>query len=883
MIKPNSSQQTDPDSNNRIQDTQISQEVKSSYLDYAMSVIVARALPDVRDGLKPVHRRILYAMHRVGLSYKSAYSKSAKVVGEVLGKYHPHGDSPVYEAMVRLAQEFSMRYPLIQGQGNFGSVDGDSPAAMRYTEARLAKIAQEMLQDLDKDTVPFAPNFDGSLEEPEYLPAILPNLLIMGSEGIAVGMATKIPPHNLVEVCQAIIATIDKSVLIDSEKRKALFSAPKSSPKKNSPLVEKLISINPNQVNQYLPQVDSDISLDEILQYIKGPDFPTAGVIFGQKEIRETYVGGRGKILIRGQANIEETSNGRFQIVIRELPYQVNKANLVAKIAQLVREQKIKGVSDLRDESDRDGIRVAIDLSRDSRPQSVLNNLFKKTDLETSFPVNIVALVDKIPQTLGLRAIINLYISHRQETITRRVIYNLKSARHRGHILEGLKIALDHLDEVIKTIRSSANTDIARKQLMEKFGLSQIQANAILDMQLKSLSRLERDKVEKEYQEILAKIKRLTGILIEPKKALAIIKKELNYLIKSYPEERRTMVVPHLPDELSQEDLIPNKNVIITITKEGYIKRMPKNVYKSQRRGGKGITGMSTKEEDTILELITANTHDQIIFFTDQGRAFATKVWEIPEGNRQSKGKAIINLVNIDSEEKINATLKLSKTDKKNGAFLLLATSRGTVKKTALSEFDKIRANGLIAMKLKKDDRLVWAKIVLAGDHVLLATTNGQSIRFPEKEIRATARDTMGVSGIDLKEDDRVVSCEVFAPQSSQPEDKRRKFFRNLLIVTQRGLGKQTDLKLFPIQHRNGKGVKIANINKKTGPVAAVKMINQNDETAIITSQKAQVIKLPTKNIPKLGRNTQGVILMRFKKAADYVASLTTLKKIKKF
>ncbi|KUK79041.1 MAG: gyrA, partial [Microgenomates bacterium 39_7] len=697
---------------------------------------------------------------------------------------------------------------------------------------------------------------------------------------IAVGMATKIPPHNLVEVCQAIIATIDKSTLIDSEKRKALLSTSKNSSQKDSPLVEKLLTINPNRVGQYLPQVDSDISLDEILHYIKGPDFPTAGIIFGQKEIREAYVGGRGKILIRGKADIEEIGNGRFQIIIRELPYQVNKANLVAKIAQLVREQKIKGISDLRDESDRDGIRVAIDLARGSRPQAVLNNLFKKTDLETSFPVNIVALVDKIPQTLGLRAIINLYISHRQEIITRRVIHELKSARHRGHILEGLKIALDHLDEVIKTIRNSANTDTARKQLMTRFGLSQIQANAILDMQLKSLSQLERDKVEKEYQTILAEIKRLTGILIEPQKVLAIIKEELNYLITNYPEERRTRVVSHLPDELSQEDLVPNKSVIITITKEGYIKRMPKNVYKSQRRGGKGIAGMTTKEEDTILETITANTHDQIIFFTNQGRAFATRAWEIPEGNRQSKGKAIVNLINIGPEEKINATLKLGKTDKKTGAFLLLATSKGTVKKTALSEFDKIRANGLIAMKLKEDDQLVWAKIVSEGDHILLATQNGQSIRFSEKEIRPTARDTMGVSGISLKKDDRVVSCEVFAPQGPKPKDKRRKFFRNLLVVTQKGLGKQTDLALFPVQHRHGKGVKIANINKKTGPVAAVKMINQDDETAIITSQKAQVIKLPIKNIPKLGRNTQGVILMRFKKAADQVASLTTLKRI---
>ncbi|KUK83070.1 MAG: gyrA, partial [Microgenomates bacterium 39_6] len=797
-----------------------------------------------------------------------------------LGKYHPHGDVPVYEAMVRLAQEFSMRYPLVQGQGNFGSIDGDSPAAMRYTEARLAKISQEMLKDLDKETVSFTPNFDGSLEEPEYLPAVLPNLLIMGAEGIAVGMATKIPPHNLVEVCQAIIATIEKSTLINSEKAKPFLK--KKSSSKDHPLVEKLINIKPEKVKDYLPQVDSEITLDEILQYIKGPDFPTAGTIFGQKEIKEAYVDGRGKIIIRGKADIEEVGNGKFNIVIRELPYQVNKANLVSKIAQLVRDQKIKGVTDLRDESDRDGIRVVVELSRNSRPQSILNNLFKKTNLETSFPVNIVALVDKVPQTLGLRAILNLYISHRQEIITKRTIYNLKSAKHRGHILEGLKIALDHLDEVIKTIRSSANTNTARKQLIKKFGLSEIQANAILDMQLKSLSQLERDKVEKEYKEILAKIKKLTEILIKPQKVLNIIKKELNYLIDNYPDERRTNVVSHLPDELSQEDLIPNKKVIITITKEGYIKRMPKNVYKSQRRGGKGIAGMTTKEEDTILELITADTHDRIIFFTNQGRAFTTQVWEIPEGSRQSKGKAVINLINIDSEEKISATLKLSKKNKKGDRFLLLATTNGIVKKTPLSEFDKIRSNGLIAINLKEGDQLAWAKVVAKNDHILLATAKGQSIRFAEKEVRSTARDTMGVAGINLKRDDRVVACEVFSPKTPKPEDKRRKFFRNLLIVTQNGLGKQTRLELFPTQHRNGRGVKIANINQKTGPVAAVKMINQDDETAIITSLKAQVIKLPIKNIPTLGRNTQGVILMRFKRADDRVASLITLKKKRK-
>lgn len=860
----------------RIHPTQISEEVKRSYLDYAMSVIVARALPDVRDGLKPVHRRILYAMHRMGLSHRSPYSKSAKVVGEVLGKYHPHGDAPVYEAMVRLAQEFSMRYPLVQGQGNFGSIDGDSPAAMRYTEARLAKISQEMLQDLDKETVPFIDNFDGSLKEPEYLPAILPNLLIMGAEGIAVGMATKIPPHNLTEVCQAIIAAINKSRLIPNPKVQKLIDGKKNP---GQVLVEKLTSLDPNKIKNYLPSPDSEITLDEILTFIKGPDFPTAGAIFGQEEIRDAYADGRGKILIRGKADIEETGGGKFQIVIREIPYQVNKANLVEKIAQLVRDQKIKGITDLRDESDRDGIRIVIELSRSSRPQAILNNLFSKTDLEISFPVNIVALVDKVPQTLGLKAIIDLYISHRQEIITRRVVYDLSAAKNRGHILEGLMIALDHLDEVIKTIRESANTETARKQLIANFGLSQIQANAILEMQLKSLSRLERDKITQEYQQVLAEISRLTDILVEGEKVLEIIKKELENLIETYGDDRKTTVIPKLPNQLSQEDLIPNQSAIITITKEGYIKRMPKNTYKSQRRGGKGITGMVTKEEDTISQTIIANTHDQIIFFTNKGRAFTSRVWEIPEGTRQSKGKAIINLINLESEEKIKAVLKIDKDLKKNAKFLLLATANGIVKKTDLSEFDKIRANGLIAIKLRENDQLGWAKILQSGDHILLATAKGKSIRFTEKEIRPTARDTVGVSGIRLEEGDRVVACEVFAPKTAEPEDKRRKFFRNLLIVTENGLGKQTNLAHFPLQHRNGKGVKIAKINSKTGIITAVKMVDQDDETAIITSQKAQAIKLPIKNIPTLGRNAQGVILMRLKKAGDKIASLATLKK----
>jgi len=852
----------------------ISQETKRSYLDYAMSVIVSRALPDIRDGLKPVHRRILYAMHRLHLSHHSSYSKSAKVVGEVLGKYHPHGDASVYEAMIRLAQKFSMRYPLVQGQGNFGSIDGDRAAAMRYTEARLAKISQEMLANLDEETIPYNDNFDASLKEPKYLPAILPNILIMGSEGIAVGMATKIPPHNLKEVCQAVIAMVEKGKL---ETEKKQIHPEKLSLKEQRKFIDQLLKINPDEIKKYLPQFDSDITLNELLEYIKGPDFPTAGAIYGQADIKDTYTDGRGKIILRGKAKIEEMSHGKWRIVIFELPYQVNKAKLVAKIANLVRDEKIKGVTDLRDESDRDGIRVVIELKRNSHPQAILNNLFKKTELETSFHSNIITLVDDVPQSLGLKAILVHFVNHRQEIINRKAIHNLKAAKARAHILEGLKIALDHLDEVISIIKKSKNTDTARRNLMKKFGLTEIQTNAILNMQLKSLSQLERGKIETEYQQIMTEIKQLIDLIIHQKKILIKIKGEMKRLIKEYGDERRTEVFPQRPDELLEEDLIPNQEVIITITREGYIKRMPRNSYRSQRRGGKGVTGMTTKEEDKISQLISAEAKDRIIFFTNKGKAFAARVWEIPEGSRQSKGKAIINLINIDTDEKIRAILVFKKTTEKEKRYLLLATENGRVKKTPLKEYKKIRLNGLIAIDLKENDELLKAKIVNSGDHILLATAQGQSIHFPESEIRATARDTMGVSGIKLGKDDHVIALITHAGQTPKPKDKRRKFYRRLLIVGQNGLGKQTDLKLFSVQHRNGRGLKIARINTKTGPLVSVQLVNHNNKMAIITSKKAKVIKLPLRNIPTLGRNTQGVILMRFKKKDDQIASVTIL------
>ena len=863
-----------PDNNdNQIKTVPIAGEVKKAYLDYAMSVIVSRALPDVRDGLKPVHRRILYAAYQINLSHTSAFTKSAKLVGEVLGKYHPHGDASVYDALVRLAQDFSMRYPLIQGQGNFGSIDGDPPAAMRYTEIRLSKIAQEMLKDLEKETVPTLPNFDGTLAEPQYLPALLPNLLLMGSEGIAVGMATKIPPHNLGEVVRALILIIEKG--------KATF--PQTHPlgqkeinnQEKESFYQKLLEMPFEEVANFLPNFETEASLDDILTIIKGPDFPTYGAIFGKKQIQEAYQKGRGSILVRGKADIEEVRKNRLAIIISQLPYQVNKALLVQKIADLIREQKIKGVGDLRDESSREGIRIVLELQRQAKPQAILNNLYKKTDLETTFPANFVALLNGVPQTLGLREILLHYVTHRQEIVFRRTIFDLRAAQGRAHILEGLKIALDYLDEVIKTIRTSANTSEAQKNLMEKFSLSALQSEAILNMPLKRLSRLEREKIEEEYQLIQKQIKEYKTTLEKPEKILKIIKEELGYLLENYEDGRRTQVFASLPGELAEEDLVANEPVIITITKQGYIKRLAKNVYRPQRRGGKGITGMTTKEEDEVKQVLSAQTHDQIIFFTNQGKAFRLPVWEIPEGNRQSRGKAVVNLINLEGEEKVEATLIIPKEKSEEKKYLILTTKKGMVKKSLLEEFSKIRANGLLAIKLRPGDQLCWAKTSRERDHLLLVTAFGQSIRFSQEEIRTTARDTIGVGGIRLKKDDYLVGAEVIPPKVVI-KDRRRKPYQRLLLVTQKGLGKQTDLDAFPRQHRYGKGVKAARINKKTGLVCEVKIITEKDQDLIITSQKGHLIKLPLKNIPVLGRNTQGVILMRFKDENDQVASVAT-------
>lgn len=841
-----------------IKPVKIVEVMERSYLDYAMSVIVSRALPDVRDGLKPVHRRILFAMREMGLTYRSAYKKSARVVGEVLGKYHPHGDQAVYQTLVRLAQDFSMRYPLVDGQGNFGSIDGDSAAAMRYTEARLSKTAEPLLEDIDKDTVDFVDNFDGSQKEPTVLPAKLPNLLLMGSDGIAVGMATKIPPHNLGEVCAAITALIDKSK------------------------VERTVDVKDDQLESsdyrtIVGKLDSDIEIEELTQFIKGPDFPTAGQIFDQKEIKNLYLTGKANIVNRGVAEIVEKKNGRFQIIITELPYQVNKAKLITHIADLVKKKKLEGIADLRDESDRKGMTIAVELKRDAKPKSVLNNLYQHTELQSSFPANMVALTsDGTPHLLNLKQILLEYTHHRQHVVVRRCQYELKDAKARAHILEGLLKALDNIDDVIETIRKSESTDVAKTNLMAKFALTEIQALAILEMQLKKLAHLERQKIEDEYKELMTRIKDLVAILKDPQKVLQIIKDELKGLTEVFGDSRKTKVYKNPVGEFSEEDLIPSEETIIAITKTGYIKRMPTESFKSQRRGGKGVTGMTVKDTDEINLLVSANTHDQLLVFTNKGKVFNLKVWELPEGSRTSKGQAIINLINIETDEAVQSILPLSKDDLASKAFLFFTTKMGLVKRTKISDYQKIRNNGLIAVKMSQGDQLVWVNRTTGNEDILLVTKNGKSIRFPETDVRATGRDTMGVRGILLSSDDYVVAMKNIDPSEIEA-DKKKKTFRDLLVVTELGMGKRTPLSQYPAQKRGGQGVKVSEVTDKTGLVANALIVTEVDKEILITTSQAQAIKLPIKNIPQLQRSTQGVILMRFAKAGDSVVAVASV------
>lgn len=837
---------------NNIQNTEITSEMKRAYLDYAMSVIVSRALPDVRDGLKPVHRRILYAMYKVGLTSSARYSKSAKVVGEVLGKYHPHGDAPVYESLVRMAQHFSMRYPLIKGQGNFGSIDGDPAAAMRYTEVKLTKIAEEMLFDIEKDTVDFVDNFDGTLKEPTYLPAKLPNLLLMGAEGIAVGMATKIPPHNLKEIGEAIAYMIDKATYEKPSLSKTGTQAEASQ----------------QRARQDPSRLRFETSLEELFEFVNGPDFPTAGIIYGANDIKQAYATGRGSILIRAKVEDEDLGKGKTAIVVTELPYQVNKANLVAKIAKLAVDKKIVGISDLRDESDRDGIRIVIELKRDASYKKVLNNLFKYTELQTTFPMNMVALVDGVPQTLSIKTILEQYIKHRITVVTKRSEFELKQAKHRAHILEGYLIALDHIDEVIEVIKKSKDEPEAKQKLMKKFGLSEIQSQAILDMQLKRLTGLERAKIEEELKELKKLIEYLEGLLKDIFKLLKVVKDELMELVTKYGDERRTKVIKSKPGEISDEMLIENKEVFVVLTKEGYIKNIPLESFKVQNRGGKGVIGMEPKETDNVYMISKAMMHDYILYFSNQGRVFQTRVWDVPQATRVSKGKAVVNVISLRPDEKVTSLLTYDSATMQdmNNMFTLMSTKHGTVKKTPFKDYTNIRTNGIIAIRLEKDDELLWVNLTNGKTNVILTTSHGKAIVFKETEIRPTGRASIGVKGVELENSDYVTSADVFGEAD---------FKKDLLVIGERGIGKKTKLSFFKGQHRGGKGVKIASVDEKFGKVAFVHIIAEKVSTVIITSAQGQVVKIPITSIPSRSRTAKGVILMRFANLANKVVSAT--------
>jgi DNA gyrase subunit A len=784
----------------RIETIEIEDELKSSYIDYAMSVIVGRALPDVRDGLKPVHRRILYAMHDMGIRPGSKYKKCARIVGEVLGKYHPHGDSAVYDSLVRMAQDFSMRYELVDGYGNFGSVDGDSPAAMRYTEARMSKLAGEMLRDIEKNTVDFVLNFDETLEEPLALPARFPNLLVNGSDGIAVGMATKIPPHNLGEVIDAVIYQIDHS----------------------------------------------DATVEDLMNFIKGPDFPTGGTIMGRTGIKEAYSTGRGSIKIRGKAHAEQTKGGKQRIIVSEIPFQVNKARLSEKIAELVRDKKITEISDLRDESDRSGMRLVIELKRDAIAQVVLNKLYKHTQLEVSFGVIMLALVDAVPKVLALPEVIRHYINHQREVIIRRTKYELKKAEDRLHIVEGLLIALDHIDEVIKTIRASKTVDEARKNLVKKFALSEIQAQAILDMRLQRLTALERQKLVDERNELVKRIAYLRSILESEQILLGIIKDELTEVRNKFADKRRTQITS-AATEIEIEDLIAEEDMVITITHSGYVKRLPVTTYKQQARGGKGVTGMNLKEGDFVEHLFVASTHNYILFFSNKGKVYKLKVHELPVAGRTARGQAIVNILPFVANEKIAAVISTKVFDKDH--FLVMGTKKGIVKKTRFEEYNTSRRDGILAITMREDDELIGVKITRGSDDIILVSRNGQSIRFREGDVRPMGRTATGVKGMDMTNDDEVLAIELARDES------------DLLIITDNGYGKRTPMSNYPLQGRGGKGVKTIKETTARGKIATAMMVQENHEIMVI-SIEGIVIRTTVKQISQMGRNTQGVKIM---------------------
>ena len=805
-----------PQSN--VKEINISQEMRSSFLDYAMSVIVSRALPDVRDGLKPVHRRVLYAMHDLGIHSDKPFKKSARIVGDVIGKYHPHGDQAVYETMVRMAQDFNQRYLLVDGHGNFGSVDGDSAAAMRYTEARMSKISMELLRDINKDTIDYQDNYDGEEREPVVFPARYPNLLVNGTSGIAVGMATNIPPHHLGEVIDGVLA----------------------------------ISRDP------------EITIQELMDIIPGPDFPTGAMILGRSGIRKAYETGRGSIKVRAKAEIQQKSNGKEVIIVHELPYQVNKARLIERIAELVREKKIEGISDLRDESDRQGMRIVIEVRKDANANVLLNNLYKQTALQTTFGVNTLALVNGEPKVLSLKECLVHYLDHQRVIIRRRTEFELRKAEARAHILEGLRIALDHIDEIITLIRGSRTTDIAREGLMTTFSLSEKQAQAILDMRLQRLTGLERDKIEDEYQELVKLIAELKAILADNEKILEIIREELIEIKERFSDERRTEIIAGGIEDIEDEDLIPQENIVITLTHNGYIKRLPASTYRSQKRGGRGVQGMGTNEDDFVEHLISLSTHDTVLFFTNKGKVYRSRGYEIPEYSRTAKGLPIINLLGIEKDEWINTIIPVAEFE--DDWYLFFTTKYGISKRSPISSFMHIRTSGLIAVNLREDDELISVRLTDGTKDIIIGTKNGLLIRFDETDVRSMGRTATGVKGISLGQDDEVIGMEVLEEGS------------DILIVTHNGYGKRTPEHEYRVQNRGGKGIKTCNITEKTGTLVGMKVVNGEEDIMLITTGGI-LIRMDVHDISTLGRNTQGVRLIRLNGEDEFVATVAKVEK----
>ncbi len=804
-----------------VEEVSIEDEMRAAFLDYAVSVIVSRALPDARDGLKPVHRRILYAMHDMGLRANASYKKSARIVGEVLGKYHPHSDQAVYDALARMAQDFSLRYPLVNGQGNFGSIDGDSPAAMRYTEAKMTRLTEMLLQDIEMDTVDWGPNFDDSLEEPMVLPGKLPNMLANGSSGIAVGMATNIPPHNLNEICDAVMHMIDNWELREQ------------------------------------------VGLDKLMEIVKGPDFPTGGVILGTEGIRQAFATGRGQVLVRARTQIEETNNGRFRIIVTEIPYQINKTTLIERIATLARSGRLDSISDLRDESDRRGMRIVIELKRGASPRKEQNRLFKFTPLQTTFSVNALALVDNEPVTLGLRRALLVYIEHRFDVITRRTEFELSKQRERAHILEGLRIALGSLDEVIETVRNSPSAEDARTQLMERFSLSQVQAQAILDLQLRRLAALEQQKIEDEYQEVMARIVYLEDLLASPHKIRGLIRDDILELKEKHADERRTFIVPHASGDFSDEDLIPQENVLISFSTNAYIKRMPANAFRAQGRGGRGVKGMTTRGEDAVMDLRFARTLDHILFFTNKGRVYSSRVYELPEGSRTAKGVHIANVLTLQHNETVTTMLTLA--DFGQATYITLLTRQGRIKRVKASAFANVRTNGLIAMNLDDNDSLEWARLTSGKQEFIIVTRNGKALRLHETQVRAMGRTAAGVWAIRLRENDVITSCDVV--QSGT----------DLLVLHERGWGKRVSLNEYRPQGRYTQGVWTTDRSRRAevGPIVAARVVNEKDQITVITSNGI-MLRTPVSGISQMGRSTRGVRIVNLA-AGDSVAALAVL------